>query len=122
MDKKYLKLGDLPVYRMSLELSNYSWIIYESLGWQDKKVFGDQYIRSIDSIGANIAEGYGRYHYKDRIKFYYNARGSLIEAKHWSLLLKNRKKISNKVFNDLLQRLNNIHKSLNTYIKMCYPR
>ncbi len=41
-------------------------------------------IQSIDSVGANIAEGYARYHYLDRIKFYYIARASLSEgAGHW---------------------------------------
>ena len=37
---------------------------------------------SIGSIGSNLAEGYGRFHYLDRNKFNYNARGSLIEALH----------------------------------------
>ncbi len=30
---------------------------------------GDQFIKSIDSVGANIADGYGRFHYLDRINF-----------------------------------------------------
>lgn len=38
--------------------------------------------RSVNSIGANIAESCGRYHYKDRINFLYHARGSLIETEH----------------------------------------
>ncbi len=32
------------------------------------------------SIAANIAEGFGRYHHKDNLKFLYNARGSLAET------------------------------------------
>ncbi|MBI2019472.1 four helix bundle protein [Candidatus Daviesbacteria bacterium] len=32
------------------------------------------------SITANIAEGFSRYHYKDRLRFYYDARGSLSEV------------------------------------------
>lgn len=39
--------------------------------------------RAVQSIGANIAEGWGRYHYKDRIRFLYQARGSLYEVKHF---------------------------------------
>jgi len=35
---------------------------------------------SAKSITANIAEGYGRYHYLDSLKFYSNARGSLNET------------------------------------------
>ena len=35
---------------------------------------------AVVSISANIAEGFGRYHYLDKIKFYLNSRGSLLET------------------------------------------
>jgi len=108
----YLKLGDLKVYEMALTLSEVAWQIYQGLHQQDKYLFGSQFIRCIDSIGANIAEGYGRYHYKDRAKFYYNARGSLVEAKHWTFLIN--------TLNNLLQKLEETHKTLNSYINSCY--
>lgn len=38
------------------------------------------------SVAANIAEGFGRYHYKDNLKFLYNARGSLAEAESFLIL------------------------------------
>jgi len=41
---------------------------------------GDQMLRSARSVTANIAEGYGRYHYLDNAKFCRNARGSLYET------------------------------------------
>jgi four helix bundle protein len=40
----------------------------------------DQIRRASTSVGANIAEGFGRFHYKEKIKFYYNARGSICEV------------------------------------------
>ena len=92
MAEGYIKLGDLFVYKISLELCDLGWQIYEPMDWRIKKIMGDQFIESTDSNAANIAEGYGRYHYLDRIKFYYNARASLLEAKHWILLLYKRKK------------------------------
>ena len=48
----------------------------------------DQLLRAAYSIGANIAEGYGRYHRKELIKFLYNARGSLMEVHHFLILAK----------------------------------
>lgn len=41
--------------------------------------------RAVISVAINIAEAYGRYHFKDRGLFLYNSRGSLLEVK--SLLL-----------------------------------
>lgn len=122
MVEGYLLLRDLRCYCLAVELSKYCWKIYERFSWQDKKVIGDQFIRSVDSIGANIAEGYGRYHYLDRIKFYYNGRGSLFESRHWALLLHMRCKISAEEFEFLINRLNNLHRELNIYIKFCYPK
>lgn len=40
----------------------------------------DQLIRASRSIGNNIAEGHGRYHYQDNIRFCVIARGSLSET------------------------------------------
>ena len=40
----------------------------------------DQIRRSSKRVEANIAEGYGRFYYKDRVRFCYNARGSLTET------------------------------------------
>lgn len=93
MEKKFIPLKDLEVYKISRELSRIAWKIYQALDWRDKKIMGDQFIESTDSVGANIAEGYGRFHYLEKIKFYYNSRGSLNEAnEHWIELLWERKK------------------------------
>jgi len=77
----------LDVYKLSFNLSIEIWEVYYSLQTDLKYNIGSQVIRSINSIGANIAEGYGRFHYKDSLKFYYNARGSLWESKYWMYLL-----------------------------------
>ncbi len=92
--RKYIPLSGLDAYVISREYSTLAWAIYQRLPWQDRKIIGDQMMESVDSIGANIAEGYGRYHYLDKNKFYYNARGSLLESEHWFNLLLERKKIS----------------------------
>jgi len=46
----------------------------------EKYQLTSQLIRASRSVSANIAEGYGRFHFKDQIKFCINARGSLTEC------------------------------------------
>ena len=113
MGGDYVKLGDLFVYKISLELSDEAWNVYKYLNWQEKKIMGDQFVRSVDSVGANIAEGYGRYHYLDKIKFYYNSRGSLLEVKHWAYRLHKREKIVKEEFVDFIKLADNVHFHLN---------
>jgi len=112
-----MELGSLDVYRLSLKLSSNIWILYSNLPNDLKYNIGNQVIRSIDSIGANIAEGFGRFHYKDSIKFYYNARGSLWESKHWVYLLKQRELIDEAKYREMIENLEVLGKKLNGFIK-----
>jgi four helix bundle protein len=48
-----------------------------------REVVGGQLVRAADSVGANIAEGFGRFHYGEKLQFLYYARGSLFETKYW---------------------------------------
>ncbi|PCJ85760.1 MAG: four helix bundle protein [Flavobacteriales bacterium] len=121
MPKKYIQLKDLEVYQLARELSRLAWKIYESLNWQDKKIMGDQFISSTDSVGANIAEGYGRFHYLDKIKFFYNARGSLLESyTHWLELLYEREKITTEQFEIMKSVLEKLTLKLNNFISSIY--
>ena len=121
MKKKYILLNDLEVYKLARELSKIGWKIYQDLNWQTKKIMGDQFIESTDSVGANIAEGYGRFHYLDRIKFYYNSRASLIECNdHWIELLKERKKIDDKKYKKFKKVAENLSIKLNNFITSTY--
>ena len=109
-------LGNLMVYQSALELSEMAWAVYIALDREFRFDMGSQFIRAIDSVGANIAEGYGRFHYKDKMKFYYNARGSLWESKHWLLLLYKRDFIDRDRFENILAKLNLLGKQLNGFI------
>lgn len=120
MSEGYIKLKDLFVYKISLELCDIGWEIYENLDWRDKKIMGDQFIRATDSNAANIVEGYGRYHYLDKIKFYYNARASLLESKHWSYLPHKRKIITKEMFGKFLKQAEHVHYHLNKWINTTY--
>lgn len=120
-NKKYIQIEDLEVYQLARELSRIGWDIYSSSDWQTKKVMGDQFITATDSFGANIAEGYGRYHYLDKIKFFYNARGSLIEASdHWLELLLERNKIKQTNYEKFKEIADKASKKLQNFINAIY--
>jgi len=121
MKRKYILLSDLEVYKLARELSKTAWEIYESLSWQDKKTMGDQFLTATDSVGANTAEGYGRFHYLDRIKFYYNSRASLSEANdHWIELLNERGKIKKEKYNSYKTVAKDLGIRLNNFITTTY--
>jgi len=80
------RFEDLEIYKAALTVAK---DVYElSKGFPKDETFGmrDQIRRAVASIGANIAEGFGRYHFKDKLLFMYNARGSLYEVKHFLYL------------------------------------
>jgi len=82
-----------------------------------KDTVGKQIVKAADSISANIAEGYGRFHYKENKNFCYFSRGSIIETKGWLKKSKTRKLLSEEQFNLLFEKLQTIHLKLNAYIK-----
>jgi hypothetical protein len=70
-------LWKVEAYRLSLFISDICWLDVTKL-MQDKRTLdlSNQLYRAIDSIGANIAEGYSRSTGKDRARFYEYALGS----------------------------------------------
>jgi len=71
----------------------------------------------MDSVAANIAEGFGRFHYKENKHFLFYARGSLYESKTWITKAHNRKLISNEKYDELIQESDVLGVKLNNYIK-----
>lgn len=120
-NRKHILLKDLEVYKLARELSKIGWEIYRDLDWQTKKIMGDQFITATDSFGANVAEGYNRYHYLDKIKFFYNARASLAEASdHWLELLKERDKIKESSYKKYKEIANKSSLKLQNFINANY--
>jgi len=118
-NKGYIQVKDLKVYQLARQLSIIAWNIYSKMSFEEKKVIGDQFVRSTDSIGANIAEGYSRFHYFDKVRFYYYARASQSEATdHWLELLLERGKISKEIFDDYKTVSKDLQIRLNNFIKM----
>lgn len=121
MEENQIKsLNNLIVFQKAKEYGQIAWNIYQSLDWQQRKTTGDQMIRSVDSVGANIVEGYGRYHYLEKIKFYYISRASLMESKFWIDLLFERNLIAKEIYIQAISLYEDIIKLLNGLIKSVY--
>ena len=115
--QSFIELKNLDVYQLSRKLSSIAWIIFCRMNFEDKKHIGDQFLRSVDSIGANIAEGYGRFHYLDKVRFYYNSRGSHYEAfTPWLELMLEREKISRQEFESISETALILQVKLNNFI------
>lgn len=114
---KYLTLNDINCYKISLHLSNYIWDIIITWDYFAKNTVDTQFVRAVDSISANIAEGFGRYGKKDKIKFYYYSHGSLKESCDWNEKAKTRKLITNEQYGYILQKLQSLPKEINQLIQ-----
>ena len=77
---------NLEVWQLGRDLVTKIYTLTASL--PESETFGltAQTKRAALSVPANIAEGFGRYHYMDKAKFYLNARGSLYELKSHLLI------------------------------------
>ncbi|WDZ99399.1 four helix bundle protein [Mucilaginibacter sp. SJ] len=115
-------LEDLEVYRLADSFSDEIWFIVSEWDYFTKDTVGKQIVRSADSISANIAEGYGRYHYKENRNFCYFSRGSILETKGWLQKSKKRNLITEEQFDDLFEKLQVIHLKLNAYLKFIGKR
>jgi len=84
-----------------------------------KEVYGitDQIRRAATSVSANIAEGFGRFHFKEKIKFYYNARGSLSEVQNFIFFAQDLGYMNKIIARELFKKYDDLNKKLNCFIK-----
>jgi len=82
----------------------------------EKYRLGDQIIRSSRSIGNNIAEGHGRYHYTDASRFLINARGSAAETIDHLIIALDNRFITDELFNQYKNDCEECMKMINGYI------
>lgn len=78
-EKKYRTFEDLETYQVAREFRKTMYQVNRKLPAFEKFELGSQIRRAAVSLTNNIAEGHGRYHYLEQIKFCLNARGSLEE-------------------------------------------
>lgn len=116
-EKKFLQLNDIQAYVIAFHLSNYVWNIVVQWDYFSKRTVGSQFVTAVDSISANVAEGFGRYSKKDKIKFYRYGFGSLKESFDWNQKSKVRNLIEEQEYNYIIAELKKLPKELHSLIK-----
>ncbi len=79
-EKEMRGFEDLECYKLALQVFRETYRVVSLLPQEEKYNLADQLRRAATSAILNIAEGYGRYHYLDSLRFYYIARGSIMET------------------------------------------
>jgi len=106
---------DLEVWKKSRALRNSLSELTKSFLVEEKYRLTDQIIRSSRSVGNNIAEGHGRFHYADAAKFLINARGSAIETIDDLIIALDEKYISKGAFDTIKNDCEECIKMINGY-------
>jgi len=102
---KGLRLEELEVYRVAMQIGDIVWNIVTKWEYFEKKTLGAQFVDAADSIALNISEGYGRFHYKENKNFCYYSRGSAKETLTAIRKAKSRNLISGEEFKLLDEKL-----------------
>ncbi len=80
-----------------------------------RDVVGKQLATAADSIGANIAESYGRFSFGEKLQFLYYARGSLFETKYWLNRTRERGLLPSQDAQAFANKLTDLARQLNTF-------
>lgn len=109
-------LEGLRIFQLAEDLADAVWA--EVATWKPfvRDTIGRQLVRAADSVGANIAEGHGRFHYRDEITFDYYGRGSLRETRYWLRRARARQIITPETFQGLVAKVDQLEPQLNAYI------
>jgi four helix bundle protein len=116
-----MKLESLKVYQLSLAIGERVWAIVLKWDSFSKFTLDKQWVNAADSIGQNISEGYGRFHFKDSKNFYYFSRGSLLETITILTKASNRHLITDEEYNQLNTELKELKIRLNNFINSIKP-
>lgn len=86
MSDKILLFTDLKAWQEAHELVKVVYKFLSELPKEEKFGLSDQLRRASISVTSNIAEGFSRQNYKEKVQFYYIALGSLTEVQNQLIL------------------------------------
>ena len=109
------ELEDLKILQTAEGIADAVW--KRVVQWDEfaRDVVGKQLARATDSIGANIAESYGRFNYGEKLQFLYYSRGSLFETKYWLNRARTRELLQPGEVKDYADGLSDVARQLNSF-------
>lgn len=116
-DGKIQSFTDLNVWKEGHKLVLMIYKITKSFPKTETYSLIDQMRRASASITSNIAEGFSRQTYKEKLQFYYMAQGSLSELKNFLLIAKDVDYLEKESFSQLLSQANLTHQILQGFIQ-----
>jgi four helix bundle protein len=121
-DVAFRTFEDLEVYKKAREFRERMYAVARRLPDFEKYELGRQIRRASVSLTNNIAEGHGRYHYLDEIKFELQARGSLAELVDDLNVCEDEQYLSPADIADLKERASEVQRLINGYIRFLRNR
>lgn len=115
--KRIKEFYDLDVWQKAHKLVIGLYALTKNFPKDERFGLVSQTRRAAVSISANIAEGFSRYHYNDKINFYYHSRGPVSETQNLLLIARDLKYLSRNKADISVRDLNEINKMINGLIR-----
>ena len=116
-ENKIQEFIDLNSWKTAHDLVLSVYILTKKFPLSERFGLISQVQRASVSITSNIAEGFGRHSYKEKVQFYYQAHGSLTEVKNQLMLAKDLNYITNQDFNIIIEKVATSQRLLQGLIK-----
>ena len=121
-DATFRTFEDLDVYKKAREFRKRMYAAARKLPDFEKYELGRQIRRAAVSLANNIAEGHGRYHYLDEIKFQLQSRGSLVELLDDLNVCQDEDYLPTTEIVELKERAKEVQRLINGYIRFLRER
>ncbi|MDP2993104.1 MAG: four helix bundle protein [Deltaproteobacteria bacterium] len=112
----------LDVWKKCRDIRIMIWKLCKNFPSEEKFRLADQMIRASRSATANIAEGHGRFHFQENIKFCRQSRGSLFELIDHVLAAKECEYIDDDEKEKLTEHVLSAIRLVNGYVKYLKTR
>jgi four helix bundle protein len=115
-NKRTSAFETLEIWIEGRELRKSFSVLVKTFPPEEKYRLTDQIVRASRSVTNNIAEGHGRFHYREYIQFCRHSHGSLYELLDQICIASDENYIDDKIYNDFKDKINTIIRKVNGFI------